>query len=261
MFTRLWSNNNVKSTKAGEVFYEFLEEENLYQLVRGVTTNVSGTCLDLIIVESTSFVPDIAVRPPLDRSDHNFIEFKIQILSSKEKIKRTVYDYNAVDWEKQYEKAAEEFKAACITTKEDYYKKINSRVCASSKNWWSLVKNTLGRTRTTVIPALLNSMNKIVVDTREKIETLNEYFAEVCTWRGPIIDSKIADCLPESKVSINKFTVVQPEVEKILRSLDHNRACAPEITNRMIKNMAPSIVKSVCKLIYESFETSVFPEI
>ncbi|CAF4521566.1 unnamed protein product, partial [Didymodactylos carnosus] len=77
-------------------------------------------------------------------------------------------------------------------------------------------------------------------------------------WTGPIIDSKIADCLSESKVLINKFTVVQPEVENILRSLDHSRACAPEITNRMIKNTSQSIVKPVCKLIYESFETSIF---
>ncbi|CAF1216792.1 unnamed protein product, partial [Didymodactylos carnosus] len=306
-----------------------------------------------------------------DRSDHNFIEFKIQILSLKAKIERTVYDYNVVNWEKVnerfneipvhqllknynklnervtafeqillehiqyyvpnkkicieprdkvwfndklrilykrkcklyrksktsnyhsqlYKTAAEEFKAACIATKEDYYKRINLKVCASSKNWWSLVKNTLRRTRTTMIPALLNSVNEIVVDyhqtanqsvidyyneviklckqtnpsvdehTREKIEILNEYFAEVCTWTGSIIDSKIADCLSESKVLINKFKVVQPEVENILRSLDQSRACAPEITNRMIKNMAQSIVKPVCKLIYESFETSIFPEI
>ncbi|CAF4354041.1 unnamed protein product [Didymodactylos carnosus] len=104
-------------------------------------------------------------------------------------------------------------------------------------------------------------MNEIVVDTREKIKILNEYFAEVCTWTGSIIDSKIADCLSESKVLINKFTVVQPEAENILRSLDHSRAYAPEITNRMIKNMAQSIVKPVCKLIYESFETSIFPGI
>ncbi|CAF1167487.1 unnamed protein product [Didymodactylos carnosus] len=104
-------------------------------------------------------------------------------------------------------------------------------------------------------------MNEIVVDTREKIKILNEYFAEVCTWTGSIIDSKTADCLSESKVLINKFTVVQPEAENILRSLDHSRAYAPEITNRMIKNMAQSIVIPVCKLIYESFETSIFPGI
>ncbi|CAF0972267.1 unnamed protein product [Didymodactylos carnosus] len=212
---RLWSNNNVKSTKAGEIFYDFLEEENLYQLVRVVTRDVSGTCLDLIIVESSSFIIDIAVRPSVDRSDHNFTEFKIQILSLKEKTERTVYDYNAVNWEKVnerfseipihqllknynnlnervtafeqillehiqyyvpnkkicieprnkvwfndklrilykkkwklyrkcknssyhfqlYAKAAEEFKAACTITKEDYYKRINLKVCASSANW------------------------------------------------------------------------------------------------------------------------------
>ncbi|CAF4595844.1 unnamed protein product, partial [Didymodactylos carnosus] len=54
--------------------------------------------------------------------------------------------------------------------------------------------------------------------------------------------------------------VEMPEVEAILRSLDPNRACASEITNRMIKNMTPAIVKPVSTLIHESFETGVFPK-
>ncbi|CAF4409801.1 unnamed protein product, partial [Didymodactylos carnosus] len=121
-------------------------------------------------------------------------------------------------------------------------------------------KHTLGRGRTTAIPALHNSQKQVIVDVQEKAEILNSYFAEVTAWAGPKIDPKVADALPESTVILDKFKVQQPDVEKILRKLDPSRACSPGITNRMLKQMVPSLVTPLTKLVYESFESSVFPD-
>ncbi|CAF1478114.1 unnamed protein product [Didymodactylos carnosus] len=280
--------NNVDSTKEEVELEEFLESENLFQLVRGVPREVSNTCLDLIITRNPSFINDAVIQPKLDRSDHSFIEFKMNKLSCKGRRVRTVYDYGVVNWEQViarfldipverllknynslneevqafeeillehvktyvpskeiviklrdkvwfndelrilykkklkfyrkrnnsiyhlqlYHEIAKKFKKACESTKENYFKRINDTVCASSKNWWRLIKYKLGRERNSTIPAL----------------------------------------------------VEMPEVEATLRSLYPNRACASEIINRMIKNMTPAIMKPLTKLIYESFETGVFPK-
>ncbi|CAF0871419.1 unnamed protein product [Didymodactylos carnosus] len=92
-----WSMNNVDSTKEGVELVEFLESENLFQLVRGVTREVSNTCLDLIITTNPSFINDVVIQPKLDRSYHSFIEFKMNTLFCKGRRMRTVYDYGAVN--------------------------------------------------------------------------------------------------------------------------------------------------------------------
>ncbi|CAF0817358.1 unnamed protein product, partial [Didymodactylos carnosus] len=230
-----WSMNNVDSTKDGVEFEEFLESENLFQLVRGVTREVSNTCLDLSITTNPSFIKDVVVQPKLDRSDHSIIKFKMNTLACKGRRVRTIYDYGAVNWEQViarfldmpverllknynslnekvqvfeeillehiktyvpskkivielrdkawfndelrvlykkklklyrkrnnsayhlqlYHEKAKKFKEACEYTKENYFKRINDKVCASSKNWWRLIKYKLGRERSTTIPALL----------------------------------------------------------------------------------------------------------
>ncbi|CAF3913998.1 unnamed protein product, partial [Didymodactylos carnosus] len=43
----------------------------------------------------------------------------------------------------------------------------------------------MGRRRYTTIPALNNNNNVTVTETQEKVEILNEFFAEVCTWHEP----------------------------------------------------------------------------
>ncbi|CAF0935334.1 unnamed protein product [Didymodactylos carnosus] len=117
----------------------------------------------------------------------------------------------------------------------------------------------MGRRRYTTIPVLNNNNNVIVTATQEKVEILNEFFAEVCTWHGPTVDPKIADSLSSSSAFLHEFKVELPGVEKLLRRLDLSHTCAPSITNRMLKNMIPSIVQPLTKLVYESFQTSTFP--
>ncbi|CAF1198204.1 unnamed protein product [Didymodactylos carnosus] len=89
----------------------------------------------------------------------------------------------------------------------------------------------MGRRRYTTIPALNNNNNVTVTETQEKVEILNEFFAEVCTWHGPTVDPKIADSLSSSSAFLHEFKVELPDVEKLLRRLDLSRACAPPITN------------------------------
>ncbi|CAF1494567.1 unnamed protein product [Didymodactylos carnosus] len=56
-----WSMTNVDSTKEGVKLEEFLESENLFQLE--VTTEVTNTCLDLIITTNSSFINNVVIQP------------------------------------------------------------------------------------------------------------------------------------------------------------------------------------------------------
>ncbi|CAF1604898.1 unnamed protein product, partial [Didymodactylos carnosus] len=46
-----------------------------------------------------ALIKDVVVQPKLDRSDHSFIEFKMNTLACKGRRVRTIYDYGAVNWE------------------------------------------------------------------------------------------------------------------------------------------------------------------
>ncbi|CAF1603632.1 unnamed protein product, partial [Didymodactylos carnosus] len=159
-----------------------------------------------------------------------------------------------------YEQAVVKFRKACVQAKVEFYKKINHKVSVSSKNWWSLVKHTMGRDRTTAIPALKDKNGDVRVDVQSKVEILNAHFANICTWSGYSNFSSVADKLPLASSRLSVFTATYRDVRKILQRLNCNKSTAPTITNRMLRYLEPSITQCLTHLIRVSFSTTSFPD-
>ncbi|CAF1254097.1 unnamed protein product, partial [Didymodactylos carnosus] len=159
-----------------------------------------------------------------------------------------------------YEQAVVKFRKACVQAKVEFYKKINHKVSVSSKNWWSLVKHTMGRDRTTAIPALKDKNGDVRVDVQSKVEILNAHFANICTWSGYSNFSSVADKLPPASSRLSVFTATYRDVRKILQRLNSNKSTAPTITNRMLRYLEPSITQCLTHLIRASFSTTSFPD-
>ncbi|CAF0785295.1 unnamed protein product, partial [Didymodactylos carnosus] len=122
-----------------------------------------------------------------------------------------------------YEQSAVKFYKACVQAKVDFYNKINHKVSVSSKNWWSLVKHTMGRDRTTVISALKDKNGDVKVDIQSKVEILNAHFAYICTCSGSSNFFFAADKLPLASSRSSVFTAMYRDVKKALQRLNCNK--------------------------------------
>ena len=127
------------------------------------------------------------------------------------------------------------------------------------KTYWKILKTFVNGTKIPLIPPMLVG-NRLVYDFLEKANLFNDYFSKQCT----AIDNNSAIPANTSFVTeerLSTFEICPGDIVKIIRSLDPNKAHGPdEITIRMIKMCASSIVKPLAILFRNYFECEYFPK-
>ncbi|CAF1588755.1 unnamed protein product [Didymodactylos carnosus] len=78
-----------------------------------------------------------------------------------------------------YRSASKIFFTQCEDEKKAYFAKLNN-IQVNNKNWWKLLKASMGRRATVNIPSLLNPQSQWVHGNLSKANLMNSYFASVC---------------------------------------------------------------------------------
>ncbi|CAF1142935.1 unnamed protein product [Didymodactylos carnosus] len=145
-----------------------------------------------------------------------------------------------------YSQAADKFEEACKSAKRHYLNKFATDLNSSFKKWWSFMKHTIGKHRSSSIPPLLDTDTDLLVsEPLDKAELLNHYFAKVCT---PSQNNPTFPMLAPPCGVMSQFHIYDTEVFELLSSLDTAKSCSPGITNRMLLEAAPSITSILATL-------------
>ena len=144
--------------------------------------------------------------------------------------------------------------------KKDYYVKLNidlsnPRTC--SKKWWGISKSLFRNKYYSPMPDLLVN-GDIISDTKQKADSLNEYFTAQTQ-----IPNDTNSPIPLVSLSTHSLSVVETdelEVLNLLSNVDISKACGLDnISNRIIKLCAIGIHKPFTRLLNTSFRLGQYP--
>ncbi len=126
------------------------------------------------------------------------------------------------------------------------------------KDYWKLIKSTLGSKGPSNIPPLASN-GRVISDAEEKSDVFNEFFAEQSSLPPP----PPGFTLPELVVppfSLDSILTTEDEVLNVLKSLKVDKANGPDnISNRLLKETAHSIAKPLSELFNSSLASGTFP--
>ncbi len=143
--------------------------------------------------------------------------------------------------------------------------RYHDRLCKSlsenssgSKNYWHILKQLLGKKIGGGIPTLRND-NIIVDQDIRKAELFLSKFSY--KFHHELDESIIPEFHNRTDATINKLTVSVGDVRKLLQSLDTSKQGGEDgIVNKMLKPIATSIDKPLCRLFNVLIKSGTFPE-
>ena len=129
----------------------------------------------------------------------------------------------------------------------------------SQKIYWKTLKNFYGKKKKEQIPTLIDG-NKHLCSNIEKANVLNDYFVS----NSKLPTHQQTEPLPELNrlcdEMLNEIHTNHNEVEKILRSLNSNKATGPDgIPNKILKDCAKSLSFPLADLFNKSLSLGRFP--
>ncbi|CAF0821136.1 unnamed protein product [Didymodactylos carnosus] len=121
-----------------------------------------------------------------------------------------------------YHQAAVKFEEACKSAKQHYLNKFVTDLNSSFKKWWSFMKHTTGKHRSSSIPSLLDTdADLLVSELLDKVELLNHYFAKVCTSQN----NPTFPILAPPRVVMSQCHIYDTQVFELLSNLDTAKSC------------------------------------
>ena len=127
----------------------------------------------------------------------------------------------------------------------------------NSKRFWSFVKSM---TKQNSAPTFLRDGQRFVSNHKNKADLLNCFFQSAFTANDGTIDSPWRLLLYSPIAQANLF-YHQTEVAKALNDIDPAKAPGPDnISGRLLKETAPEISVSVCRLFNLSLSLGEFPD-
>ena len=129
------------------------------------------------------------------------------------------------------------------------------------KTFWRIAKTLYGNKMKKSVPTLLENGRQYSSD-KEKVDLLNSYFASQSTLEAPSQDFSLPIFNYATEARINTINVSPEDVQKVLCSLPVNKASGPDnISNKLLKNVAPSICFPLSRLFNLCMRNSHFPDI
>ena len=147
-------------------------------------------------------------------------------------------------------------------SKQEYFTKLQIQLQdeqTSNKNWWKASKCFYGSSNKGAVSPIKWRSN-IVTDSAEKAEIFNSIFIDQAK-PDFAVDPPPAS-IPESDFNITQPYFTASSVYKILKDLDVSKANGPDnVSNRLLKETAPSISYSLARLFNISLQRGEFPKL
>ena len=147
------------------------------------------------------------------------------------------------------------------TLRLNYYTSLGEELSSSDmpdRKWWKTVRQVTGDKVCTSIPPLIEN-GVSLTDQCVKAAIFNQYFTSQCT-QPPRAENPLPPFEYETKARLSDMSFSIPEVKKLLKSLNVNKATGPDgISIFLLKNTADVLAKALCKLFNYSLEAGVFP--
>ena len=141
-----------------------------------------------------------------------------------------------------------------------YASKLKESLRENPKRFWTYVKTTAKPNRS---PNFLRVGQHIVSDTKQMADMFNIHFQSVFN-TNELVDNTIPGVFPSCTNAENQLSNIQltpPEVENALNTIDPNKSPGPDkIPGRLLKELAPQIACSLCRLFNLSLSLGVFPD-
>jgi hypothetical protein len=144
--------------------------------------------------------------------------------------------------------------------KRDYFANMSVRLLdpeTSAKNYWKLIKNSMGNRQSVGIPTMTEN-DLIIHDDKDKATLLNDYFVS----QTKIPDSKFP--LPPfsytTDARLSNVEITPSIVKQILLNLDISTATGhDQINNKILKECASSLCTPLSELFNKSLDLGIFP--
>jgi hypothetical protein len=181
----------------------------------------------------------------IQRRDHKYwTKHKTDANREKYKTSRNKYIQEVERLKREYE--------------EKQAKTLADEVKTNPKRWWTIAKDTMGKTKNATIPSMVSN-NEVYDSDYDKAKLFNDYFLEVQS-----LPNAPPEELPEEPPSIQSrlehLTIQEKDVNDILLCLNVNKAYGPDgIGPKILKEGRPSLVKILTKIFNLSLSTGIFP--
>ncbi|XP_053393699.1 uncharacterized protein LOC128555435 [Mercenaria mercenaria] len=131
---------------------------------------------------------------------------------------------------------------------------------SSSKDWWNTLKPFITKDSSVSIPPLIDPVtNMPTTSDAEKADLLNTYFANQTQLND---DGKIPPnpTVPPVERQLSSVTLIQNEVEDVLRNLQIGKASGPDgISNRILREASRQLSGPLCSLFNYSLHSANVP--
>ena len=148
------------------------------------------------------------------------------------------------------------------TLRLNYYTSLGEELSSSdmpNRKWWKTVRQVTGDKVCTSIPPLIEN-GVSLTDPCVKAVIFYQYFTSQCTQPPGAENHPLPPFKYETQARLSDMSFSIPEVKKILKSLNVNKATGPDgISIFLVKNTADVLAKPLCKLFNYSLEAGVFP--
>ncbi len=180
-------------------------------------------------------------------------------LNKRNKLYRKMVKSNTIHNVNCYKNAARHVKEMVSSAKSLHY----DRVCkslnetSSSKNYWHILKQLLGRTVNNGIPTLTTQARIFDSDVLKSKLFLRQFSSK---FKHDFVEDSVPNLQSRTEHSITNITVTSEKVRKLLQGLDSSKAGGEDgITNKMLKLVANSLDVPLCNLFNLFLSKGHFP--
>jgi hypothetical protein len=128
----------------------------------------------------------------------------------------------------------------------------------TAKTYWKLIKSAYGDKQTSSIPPLLEN-DELITDDKTKATILNQYFIDQTIL--PPSTAPLPDVTYLTDTRLTNIKITPDIVKDLLTNLDISTSSGPdEISNRILRDCAPSLCKPLSDLFNKSISLGIFPD-
>ena len=180
-----------------------------------------------------------------------------RMIKARKRLYKKYKNGNDQTIKKKHDKLSLKNKGLIKTKFNDYVNGIpEENIKSKPKKFWRFIRSKRNENRG--VSPLINKNGKLVTDSKDKAEVLNEQYQRVFTQENT---GTLPDLGESSIPSMTDIAFTMAGIEKLLTGLDTNKSNGPdEIPLRTLKEYASEIAPMLTFIMQQSYDTGTLPD-